>query len=544
MLLSPISLFMADILNHNQPSSIRQKIALALDYAISDFNALLQFATNRPVQAIKTSRSALKRWLQELEQPEPPHKMPIMIAAVRNRRWVEWAIFSALYLLRKGYQPIILYSSEEVNGLYKPQYPHEYFGQSFWQIAKTISYLQFVDLDKYQRTDKSPVGYEDFLERAAHTVVAYDLRLEEYEPDLDPERYEQGLKAAHTMLAQNISAFEQIVRDYDVKRFISPSGLIGKTAAFCEVTRRLGIKGFYLEAWSMRPGHMLWGVNRPALEFDVPGWLRVLGEWTDEREKDARDYMAFREGEKLDRAGWLENFHQVQPVQKEVALPTEVENFLKRPGKFFLLGTNVVGDSATLRRGLAFRSQQQWVKETVDFFKSHPEYNLIIRAHPDESWARARVYLGKIAAQVAQGIPNILIVGSEQKINTYALVERIDVGLAWVSNIGLDMALRGKPVILAARANYSSLNICHQPETKQAYFESLVRMAEHPVVATPEQVRLGKAYHYIVFKIMSLEADSPRYLTVDYRLDPASASPERETFYKVMAGELPDLIYG
>lgn len=535
---------MAVILNQIKSSPIRQKMALALDYTLGDFHAWIQFVTNRPVQAIKTSRAALKRWLQELGQPDTPHKGRIMIAAVRNQRWVEWAIFSALYLLRKGYQPIILYSSEEVNLLYKPKYPHEYFGKSFWQIAKTISYLQFVDLDKYEYTGTFPAGYEDFLERAAHTVVAYDLRLEEYEPELDPERYEQGLQSARRMLAKNLIAFEQIVHDYDVKRFISPSGLIGKTMAFCEVTQRLGIKSFYIEAWSMRPGHILWGVNRPALEFDIQGWLRVLGEWTDEHEKDARNYMAFREGEKLDRIGWLENFHQVQPTQKEIPLPTDVENFLKRPGKFFLLGTNVVGDSATLRRSLIFRSQQEWIKEIIDFFKAHPEYNLIIRIHPDEIWARARVHLGKIAAQVAQGIPNILIVDSKHKVNTYALVDHIDVGLAWVSNIGLDMALRGKPVILAARANYSSLNICHQPETKQAYFESLVRMAEHPVVATPEQVRLGKAYHYIVFKIMSLEADSPRYLSIDYRLDPDSASPERETFYKVMAGELPDLIYG
>ncbi len=116
-----------------------------------------------------------------------------------------------------------------------------------------------------------------------------------------------------------------------------------------------------------------------------------------------------------------------------------------------------------------------------------------------------------------------------------------DVGLAWVSNIGLDMAVRGKPVVIAAKAKYSGLGICCEPETPGEYFDALRRAAETPFVADPAKIRLGKMYHQIIFKMISLHADSTRYRTVDYRINDARFSPaELRKFYRILVGELND----
>ncbi|OGC42511.1 hypothetical protein A2Y85_00660 [candidate division WOR-3 bacterium RBG_13_43_14] len=187
-----------------------------------------------------------------------------------------------------------------------------------------------------------------------------------------------------------------------------------------------------------------------------------------------------------------------------------------------------------------FRNQKDWIHQIVEFFKNRPERNLIIRAHPDEVWQKAPQKIGNIAKDIAKGTENIYVIEGSAAINTFALMERADVGLAWVSNFGLDMALRGKPVILAAAAQYAYTGLCQTPRTKEEYFEVLVRTADHPPPHDEKAALEGKIYHYIVFKMMSLKSDSENYLAAHYRLLRNGMCPDQDKFYKILAGELSD----
>lgn len=483
---------------------------------------------------VHTPRTAMAQWQQVLRQSPPPEKQEILLVATRNRRWVEWAIFSACYMANMGYRPAVLFSGQEICRLYGNG------RRSFWAGVSELPYLRLYDLDSYLQETAVDPFYKAFAQRNAHMLAAYDMRIEEYECDQDCEEYNRQVAEAEEMLLQHAAAFQQFLREHPVTRIICPSGLIANTRAYYAVTQQLGVDTIFVEGWSMRPGHNVWNLNRPALEYDIQGWLEVMGEWDETKQQEAMDYMRFREGKKVDNSAWLTNFHQVQRSHKEAQLPTALTQFLHRDGVFFLLGTNVIGDSATLGRATIFRSQRDWIQQIITYFQERPWLNLIIRVHPDEYVNQAKQKLGEIAAAAAGQTPNIYIIHGHEDVNTYALVDRIDIGLAWVSNIGLDMAIRGKPVVLAAAAQYSGLGLCQEPETEAEYFSTLESIAQNLTSPPEYAIWRGQAYHYIVFKMMSLLADSPNYDTADYRLNDPDEHSDRSLFYKTLAGELTD----
>lgn len=492
-----------------------------------------QLLAGREPTVLGTSRVAVEQWKRALEGAPAPGKGRIVLAAVRNARWVEWAVFSACYLLRLGYRPTILFSEQRVAGLGSAL-------RGFWARARKLPHLEFLDLDPLMPADLQPSGYDEFARDGAHTVAAYDLRVEEHEGGETGGAYEAAVAAAARMLQRWAVAAERALSPLRECRLVCPSGLIGETMALLEVARRLGQPAVFVEAWAQRPGHLLWNLNRPALEFDIEGWMTALGAAV--AAEDIRDYMTFREGETVDRKGWLDDFHQVQRSRKGAPLSREIEDFFARPGAHLLLGTNVVGDSATLRRATIFRSQRDWIDQVTAFVRAHPELNLVIRVHPDELWANARLRMAAIARRAAAGAANILVIGSDDDTNTFSLMEPCVCGTAWVSNFGLDMALRGKPVVMAARAKYTGLGVVLEPATREEYFDLLLRESSTPRPPSAESIRAGQLFHQILFRHISLPADSRSYQAHDYRIGDAWDWPERRTFYRILSGELPEKI--
>jgi len=520
----------------------RRAAAWLRDAAVraGDGLGLLRVAVGLAPRPILSARMALEQWKHALRGLPDPSGPPILVVATRNRRWVEWAVFSACYLLRMGYAVTLLHSRREIEALYGRRRLPERLGLDFWTGVAAAPHLRLIDLDPYVATaPPERSAYGPFAWRYAHMVAAYNLKVEEHEGD-GTQAYDAEVRRAAQILRTHGDACERVLREQAPARVICPSGLIAWTVSVLEAARRVGIPAVFVEGWAMRPGHNIWNVNRPALDYDIEGWLALLRHWDPAADREFQKFVAFRDGARLDGDGWLAGFHQVQRCAKDHPLPPRIRRLLNGRGPLFLLGTNVVGDSSTLDKATIFRSQRDWVVHVIEFFRARPELRLIVRAHPDEVWQKAAVRIGDIARARAAGAPNVLAIASAEAVNTFAVAAHCDAGLAWVSNFGLDMVLHGKPVILAARAPYAGLGICEAPQSRAAYFEAILRLAADPRPPSPEAVEMAAKYQCIVFRKMSLQADSARYRAVDYRLGPRPMHPEQHTFYQILAGELSD----
>ncbi len=105
-----------------------------------------------------------------------------------------------------------------------------------------------------------------------------------------------------------------------------------------------------------------------------------------------------------------------------------------------------------------YDSQQAWVDDVVQWVARRDDVELVIKVHPNLG---GNTYIGRavdelrIYQQMKASLPaNVRIVLPEDSVNVYALADEADLGLTFGSTIGLEMAMLGKPILLASRALY------------------------------------------------------------------------------------------
>lgn len=504
----------------------------ALDRAQRSMKGALQWARRRPITEPAFPRVALESWLAQLADP-PPVRRRVMVTAFRNRTWVEWAVYAACQLRRLGVATTLLHSSADVRRLY----PLERVGGErlgFWGAVGRVPDLQQVDLDDWTPTAAEAAPYAAFAREHAPTVAAYDLHVEEREEGPKAAAYHRAVARAESMLAATAAATARILRENPVERLVCYSGLVGRSPALCEAARAAGVTVLTVEGWSWRPGHMICNVGAPALEYNLEAWLRALGPWDAAREQGALHLERFQDGLADDA------MHRAQRSAAAAPLPPAVEAFLARPGPRFLLATNVVGDSSILRRPSPFRSQRDWLRQTIALFRAHPHWNLVVRAHPDESFIRQKVAvrMGEVARELAAGTPNVLVIGGDEDVSSYALMPGLAGGLVWISSIGADLVARGVPTLAAARPKYHGLGLVEEPEGPEAYAAAVTRLAGPREAPDAETRARARSYLSLVFRDFSFDAFSPSYRARDLFLTGPGSPADADVFYRIVAGDL------
>ncbi|WP_456324627.1 glycosyltransferase family 2 protein [Desulfonauticus submarinus] len=127
-----------------------------------------------------------------------------------------------------------------------------------------------------------------------------------------------------------------------------------------------------------------------------------------------------------------------------------------------------------------FKSQKEWIEHTILFFKKNPQYLLIIRVHPNTGGKKAT---GTNKEQVdyfielkkrLKDINNIKLILPEDDISSYTLIDIAHLGLVYLSTIGLEMACRGKQVIICENAFYANNDFVITVDDKHIYLNELI----------------------------------------------------------------------
>jgi hypothetical protein len=99
-----------------------------------------------------------------------------------------------------------------------------------------------------------------------------------------------------------------------------------------------------------------------------------------------------------------------------------------------------------------------WIDHAIRRFREHPDQQLVIRIHPAEIkvyWQTTLQKAGDFIAKAHPDLPpNVKVIGPENGISSYALMDLADAGLVYSSSVGIEMACLGKPVVSAANSNY------------------------------------------------------------------------------------------
>jgi hypothetical protein len=146
-----------------------------------------------------------------------------------------------------------------------------------------------------------------------------------------------------------------------------------------------------------------------------------------------------------------------------------------RTGSRAVLFTNLVWDSAVIGRDRAFSSIVEWITSTIRLFATRPGDELIVRVHPAEIKLPGRESRQSMESSIRKELPslpdNITVVRATDPTSSYSLMDATDFGLVYSSTTGLEMALRGKPVVVAAQTHYSGKGFTLDARSPSQYAE-------------------------------------------------------------------------
>jgi hypothetical protein len=166
-----------------------------------------------------------------------------------------------------------------------------------------------------------------------------------------------------------------------------------------------------------------------------------------------------------------------------------------------LLPTNVLGDTLTLGRNIFTASMAEWIERTVQYFARRQDVQLVLRIHPGERLMKGPSMMGVIERALPERPEHIHIIGPMEKINTYDIMEIASLGLAYTTTVGLEMAMRGVPVIAAGDTHYRGRGFTFEPTSWEEYFGLLEKiLADLPGKRlNQEQVETAWNYAYRFF---------------------------------------------
>lgn len=480
---------------------------------------------------LTSSYAAIDQWLAAASSVPRGTGRKIAVYHLRNVYWVEWAAYCCCRLRILGHEPVLLYSGRSIQRHLKQRFLLDKNARGLWNRVLNNAAFEVLDLDPMLDDASEPAEEELASFRlAAQMSVSYDMGREFV---LDEEK----IMAQQTEIARFSSVAQRVSEELEFDRAIVPSAIVGETRGMLEGFRVAGVEVVTVESWGLVARHMIWNLNRPVVHFDYEGWFEVLPELSPRQEALMESFLAFQEDPRLAGTGPWSSYRVYQPASVEDPLPEDLEVFLASGRPTALLGTNVVGDTATLGREIGFESQLDWLEQTLAWFKNHPDHGLVIRVHPGELFGGCAMPLAPWLRERVAGQANVHLVGPQERVNTYAIGRRVVGGLLYVSNLGSDLVARGLPVITVGKTPYYGLGIAQEALSADHYIELLERLFSGRLEVSASSRKNALRQIYVFTRLTSMEARPTDGRAVYDSIQVSGADP-LERYYKVLSGDL------
>jgi capsular polysaccharide biosynthesis protein len=141
--------------------------------------------------------------------------------------------------------------------------------------------------------------------------------------------------------------------------------------------------------------------------------------------------------------------------------------------------TSVVWDAQLHYRQRAFKSQVEWVLQTIRHFAKRDDIQLAIRVHPAEV-SGSLPSRQPIAAEIEAAFPelpsNVALIRPGDEVSTYALAAASDAVIIYATKTGIELAARGIPVIVAGESWLRGKEIgfdCDDPSAYERMLDTL-----------------------------------------------------------------------
>ena len=166
-----------------------------------------------------------------------------------------------------------------------------------------------------------------------------------------------------------------------------------------------------------------------------------------------------------------------------------------------LIAANVIWDLTALNKQIIFSDMINWITETIEWFNSKNEFQLIIKPHPIE--------ISKIIPNtnetVAAGIyslfkklpQNVHLLKPDTHFSSNEMIKKFDIRGVSVhsTTVGFEYPIYGIPSITTAKSAYRELGFTIDPVNKSEYFEKMLYLLSgEKKIVDPSQILLAKKF--------------------------------------------------
>jgi len=156
-------------------------------------------------------------------------------------------------------------------------------------------------------------------------------------------------------------------------------------------------------------------------------------------------------------------------------------------------------DSVSDYSPMAYASFDEWMIDTIKQISDLPQVQWLVKVHPIEAYDNPAAGVQRLIETHFPNLPpHVRMIPAEEDISPLEFFELLDGGITVYGTAGLELALRGKPVVLAGEAHYGGKGFTHDGLDIATYRSLLARVAELPPL-TEEQTRLARMYAYSYF---------------------------------------------
>ena len=394
-----------------------------------------------------------------------------------------------------------------LNGLY--QGTSQYLSKKDQQeISELVESLPEGELVEFQ-FEGLPVGLLAKNDLAQYFFKLVDLG--------DPEvktYYRRALKG----LCQFASAARKALDTIKPDRAIVTSGRTVAFTAFYQLCRQRNIP---ITTWDESIGGLgafIFAKNSYAVDYDKPeAWAKISKEaLTDEELQFNHQFFKNTAKGQFGRHRYYDNpIEDHQEILSHLGLRSEVP--------ITVLLTNLTWDTSALGKDIAFESMIHWLVESIEFFSHHADRQLVIRTHPGEghlaTYARGCESVESILRHHFPQLPkNIVIVSGKEEISSHQLAEMATTIGVYTTSVGLEMAMRGRKVLVCGKSHYRGKGFTVDIGSKEEYFQEI--LSQETLEISEAQMRLAHKYAY--FFIVRTEVYLDEFNIEDrhqYRID-------------------------
>lgn len=401
------------------------------------------------------------------------------------------------------------------------------FGVDTVPLAELIPDGKEYDLERY--SEPNPKHYRD-INVSGFAKASTRKHFRKYHVDdtgIERERYLQFIETG----CELVDAMNELFDRHDIQTAFANDAVYVYGGIPLAVADKRGIVA-YSHGRGYRDGTVQFGrtsnrsVLQPFTEYDH--LCRIMDvPLTETQRERAEEIMAGRKSGEGVR-------HQYTPATSDS---------VKDDGKVVAgMFTNLIWDASLEGDKTPFSDSFEWITDTIAWFVDHSDSQLIIKPHPAEAKRGTNESVADWIHDRYGKLPeNISILSPDTSVNTYQMLDDIDVALVFTSTVGLEMAYNGGATIVAGDTHYRGLGFTYDATSREEYQSLLDQMDGFEV----EEETTIRARRYIFHLYVRNHIDFPYYRTdpdsFEIELCPVSHSellPGKEPFDTICSRSL------